>query len=58
MSPFTAREENGLSLRDAEFLDRGDKWSQIDSDVREAVRSAWDTIHANNPVSGEDGDNQ
>ncbi len=54
-----------LSLRDAEFLDRGDKWSQIDPDVRQAVRAAWDrlreawdAIHPNNPVTGEDDDNQ
>jgi hypothetical protein len=49
-----------LSLRDGSFLDRGDKWSQIDEAVRAAIEASWDTlcdawdaIHPDNPVSGE-----
>src|SRR5437016_581962 len=48
-----------LSLRSASFLDRGDKWSQIDDGVREAIdavwatfRAEWDRIHPDNPVGG------
>jgi hypothetical protein len=50
-----------VSLRDGAFLDRGDKWSQIDSGVRAAIEenwelliAEWDAIHPDNPVDGED----
>ena len=48
-----------LSLRDKMFLDQGDKWSQIDPVVKDAILDAenwnrlkqeWDKIHADNPV--------
>lgn len=52
-----------LSLRDASFLDRGDKWSQIEEDVRYSIEAnwqtlcdEWDAIHSDNPVSGEEND--
>ena len=50
-----------LSLRDGTFLDRGDKWSQIDDQVRQAIEDnwqvlieEWDAIHPDNPVFGEE----
>ena len=53
-----------LSLRTATFLDRGDKWSQIEKGVREAIEGAWttlqtewDRIHPDNPVQGQEDDN-
>lgn len=49
-----------LSLRNGEFLDIGDKWSQIDDDVCTAILdkwdeliTEWDRIHPENPVIGE-----
>lgn len=33
-----------LSLRTGEFLDRGDKWSDIDVDVRETIHQNWDGL--------------
>ena len=51
-----------LSLRDKTFLDRGDKWSQIDKRLRqaiedesswEALQQAWDDLHPQNPVKGQ-----
>ena len=46
-----------LSLRTGSFLDPGDKWSQIEHAVREAIEGAWTTLqsewdrmHADNPV--------
>jgi hypothetical protein len=54
-----------LSLRDGTFLDRGDKWSQINENVRAAIEAAWNTlrhewdaIHPDNPVSGEENDDE
>lgn len=48
-----------VSLRDGGFLDRGDRWSQIEGEVRqEIVRNwdllirEWDAIHPDNPVWG------
>ncbi len=54
-----------LSLRTGTFLDLGDKWSQIEEGVREAIEGGWtilqqewDRIHPGNPVQGqENGDN-
>ncbi len=50
-----------LSLRDGAFLDRGDKWSQIEEAVRAAVEEAWevlqqqwDQMHPDNPISSQD----
>jgi len=50
-----------LSLRDGTFLDKGDKWSQINETVRseiednwDALIEEWDAIHPQNPVSGDD----
>lgn len=50
-----------LSLRDRAFLDRGDRWSQIDERVRAAVEAAWedlqkawDRMYPKNPVSSQD----
>lgn len=51
-----------LSLRTGEFLDAGDKWSQIDNDVRSAIRKKWSTLRKEwnkryghfNPISSED----
>jgi len=52
-----------LSLRSGVFLDRGDKWSQIDESVKEIIernwlilQAEWDRIHPDNPVRGEDDD--
>ena len=52
-----------LSLRSNDFLDPGDKWSQIKREVKEAIVEAlpileaeWDRIHPDNPVVGEDDD--
>lgn len=52
-----------LSLRTAEFLDQGDKWSQIHKKVRAAIENEWHTIqdewdrlHPHNPISSEDDD--
>lgn len=52
-----------VSLRDGSFLDRGDKWSQIDETVRASIEASWNTlgdewdaIHPDNPVSGEEND--
>jgi hypothetical protein len=52
-----------LSLRDGSFLDRGDKWSQIDEGVKAAIEAAWenlrdewDALHPDNPVSGDEND--
>jgi hypothetical protein len=53
-----------LSLRSGGFLDRGDKWSQIDDEeVKVAIENAWETlqeewnrIHPDNPVRGEEND--
>lgn len=50
-----------ISLRSGNFLDEGDKWSQIDDDVRttieaqwETLRSEWNKLHgAHNPISSE-----
>ena len=49
------------SLRKGRFLDPHDKWSQIDSTVRQLVaenaktlRQKWDRLHPHNPVSSED----
>ncbi len=51
-----------LSLRTRTFLDEGDKWSQIVSEVREAVekkeaweelQAAWNRMHPHNPISSE-----
>jgi hypothetical protein len=57
---FCKKRKWRLSLRDGTFLDRGDKWSQIDEDVRAAIEAdwqtlcdEWDAIHPDNPVSGE-----
>jgi hypothetical protein len=48
-------------LRNESFLDRGDKWSQIDEGVRQAIEEnwdalidEWDAIHPDNPVDGEE----
>lgn len=48
-----------LSLRDGGFLDRGDRWSQIEDGVREEIERnwdllirEWDAIHPDNPVWG------
>lgn len=63
---YCKRRKWRLGLRDGAFLDRGDKWSQIDEDVRDAIlnawdllRDEWDEIHASNPIEGkaEEGDN-
>ena len=42
------------------FLDKGDKWSQLDKEVQTAIkkewgelRKEWDKRHAHNPVSSE-----
>ena len=50
-----------LSLRDGTFLDRGDRWSQIEERVRQAVEAAWeelqqewDRMHPDNPSSSQD----
>ena len=50
-----------LSLRDGTFLDRGDRWSEIDDRVRMAIErewktliAEWDEIHPDNPVFGEE----
>jgi len=55
-----------LSLRDGTFLDKGDKWSQIDEAVKDAIQNQknwkrlqreWNTIHEDNPVDDqEEGD--
>jgi hypothetical protein len=52
-----------LSLRTGTFLDLGDKWSQIEDGVREAIEGAWttlqrewDRIHPDNPVQGQEDD--
>ncbi len=52
-----------LSLRDGAFLDPGDKWSQIDEEVREAIEAAWtalrvewDEMFPDNPVGGNEND--
>ena len=46
-----------LSLRDGDFLESGDRWSQIDDGVRRAIENnwktlmdEWDAIHPDNPV--------
>jgi hypothetical protein len=46
-----------LALQTGNFLDRGDRWTQIDDEVREAIEAAWvtlqaewDRIHPDNPV--------
>lgn len=48
-----------LSLRDGTFLDKGDKWSQIDESVKDAIldegnwlllRREWNRLHDDNPV--------
>lgn len=48
-----------VSLRDGGFLDRGDRWSQIEVGVRQEIESnwdllirEWDAIHPDNPVWG------
>jgi len=53
-----------LSLRDRSFLDRGDKWSEIDKEVRETIeanwellQAEWDRIHPDNPIRGQHDDN-
>lgn len=50
-----------ISLRTGEFLDSGDKWSQIDDDVKSAIQKDWKTLQAEwdklhgdiNPLSSE-----
>jgi len=51
-----------LSLRDGTFLDKGDKWGQIDEAVKDAIQDPknwrllqeeWNTIHEDNPVDHE-----
>src|SRR5713226_5018006 len=62
---FCKRRKWRLSLRDGTFLDSGDKWSQIDEEVREAIEAEdawealcveWDERHPDNPVSSEEDD--
>lgn len=50
-----------VNLRNGEMMDRGDTWSQIDSEVADAVTAswevlcrAWDEMYPSNPVGGED----
>jgi len=52
-----------LSLRDRAFLDQGDKWSQIDEAVKDALqdeknwkllKAEWNKIHDDNPVEIEE----
>ena len=52
-----------LSLRDGTFLDKGDRWSQIDEAVKDAIQDQknwkrlqreWNTIHEDNPVDNEE----
>ena len=50
-----------LSLRNGTFLEKSDKWSQIDERVRQAIEgnlqrliAEWDAIHPDNPVHGDD----
>lgn len=47
-----------LSLRSGDFLDLGDRWSQIDEGVKAAIQSGWtglqmewDRMHPDNPVA-------
>ena len=62
-----------LSLRDGTFLDKRDKWSQIDEGVRDSIeykdehtdnwkllKTEWNKIHDDNPVEIEkdDGDSE
>lgn len=49
-----------VGLRDGEFLDRGDRWNQIDDGVRAAIEAnwqtlvlEWDAMHPDNPVHGD-----
>lgn len=60
---YRKRRKWRLSLRDGNFLDRGDKWSQIDEQVRMAIEAAWDVlsaewdaIHPDNPVRSQEND--
>src|SRR6056297_2728823 len=56
-----------LSLRTGHFLDPGDKWSEIDDDVKSRIMNAknwktvqkeWDKLHGRyNPISSEEGNN-
>jgi hypothetical protein len=46
-----------LSLRGGRFLDPGDRWSQIDGDIRREIEASWailqaewDRIHPDNPI--------
>jgi hypothetical protein len=62
---YCKRRKWRLSLRVGTFLDRGDKWSQIDEKIRAAVRAAWerlqeewDRIHPDNPVWSQDDDDE
>jgi hypothetical protein len=52
-----------LSLRTEAFLDKGDKWSQIDEMVKKAIEESWeslqaewDRMHPGNPVRGDEDD--
>jgi hypothetical protein len=52
-----------LCLRTGEFLDAGDSWRQIDSQVRRAVTEnwqsicdAWDELYPENPVQSANDD--
>lgn len=54
-----------LSLRDGKFLDKGDKWSQIDDAVKNTIqdkdnwkllKTEWNKIHDDNPVEIEEDD--
>ena len=49
-----------LSLRSGDFLDRGDKWNQIEDRVQEYIEANWDllieeweSIHPDNPIETE-----
>lgn len=51
-----------LSLRTRDFLDKGDKWSQIDKEVRATIENkktwkllqqAWNSMFPENPISSE-----
>lgn len=54
-----------LCLRDGKFLDKGDKWSQIDDAVKDTIQNEenwkllkreWNKIHDDNPVEIEEDD--
>ncbi|QDT95280.1 hypothetical protein [Gimesia aquarii] len=60
---YQKRRKWRLALRDGTFLDKGDKWSQIDDAVKDTIqdkdnwkllKTEWNNIHGDNPVEIEE----